>query len=558
MSTYRLCALIPTYNHSQALSHIIERLMRHDLPIFIVDDGSQKETCQALQKLSQQFPTIHLRRLEINHGKGGAIRMGMAWVQEEGFTHAFQIDADGQHDLTQLQDFIALSRENPHALISGHPVYDESMPVGRKIGRWFTHVWVWIETLSFSITDSMCGFRIYPVKECLPLFDAHKIGTHMDFDTQIMVHLFWAGTAVIMHPVRVTYPQGNLSNFRVVKDNWLITKMHTKLFFGMLRRMPYLLKRHLSSQKKWFHLKEHGSYLGLKFLGICYRRLGRRLCTLIGIPIVLYFYLKGKQQRQASHDFLGRVYEKISPLKEPGFRDSFRHFMTFFSMSLDKFAAWSGDLDVSSFSSQDQEKLQQIMTEPTGGILLVSHLGNMEFCRAGTSADYQKRLHLLFHSKNAQKFQRLLKSLAPDSSLNIVEVTEIGPHTILYLKERIAQGEWIIIAGDRAPVTGNHRLCYPNFLGKPAPFSQGPYIMASLLECPVYTTFTFREKGQFLLSFELFTEKIILSRKTREKGLFDYAQRYASILEEKALQHPMQWFNFYDFWQEDNKNKKNP
>lgn len=550
-SPYRLCVLIPTHNHHRALPEIVETLNRHNLPVFIVDDGSQQETQLALKSLCQHFPAIQMLRLEKNQGKGAAIRVGMKWVDEQGFTHAFQIDADGQHDLTTLNDFLTLSKNNPQGLISGHPLYDQSIPLGRKIGRWFTHIWAWIETLSLSITDSMCGFRIYPVKQSVFIFNSQKIGTHMDFDTQIMVHLFWAGTPVLMHPVRVTYPQGNLSNFRVWSDNWLITKMHTKLFFGMLKNLPSLLRRRrLVKPLTWSRLEEQGSYFGLRFLGHCYRLLGRHFCRIVGIPLVLYFYLKGREQRQASRDFLKRVHHLSHSSKKPGFRESFRHFMSFFEMALDKFSAWTGTLNLSTLSSQDQEKFEALMSAPTGGMLLVSHLGNMEFCRAAARSDHKKRLHILLHSKNAQRFQRFLKSFNPNSMLNIIEVTELGPHTILYLKERLSYGEWVVIAGDRVPVTGDQRLCYAQFFGELAPFSQGPYILASLLECPVYTAFALREKNQFHLSVDLFSEKITLSRQTRNKDLQDYAQRYATILEDKAKQYPYQWFNFFDFWKQ--------
>ncbi|NVJ65232.1 MAG: glycosyltransferase family 2 protein, partial [Gammaproteobacteria bacterium] len=151
--------------------------------------------------------------------------------------------ADGQHDLSKIPELISLSEQHPTALISGHPVYDDSVPMGRFIARYITHFWVWIETLSFKIKDSMCGFRVYPVSACCRLMDTTYIGRFMDFDTEIMVKLYWADTPVIMTPTDVVYPEENTSNFRVWKDNWLITKMHTRLVFGMLIRAPLLIWR---------------------------------------------------------------------------------------------------------------------------------------------------------------------------------------------------------------------------------------------------------------------------------------------------------------------------
>jgi hypothetical protein len=126
-------------------------------------------------------------------------------------------------------------------LITGLPRYDDSVPACRKIGRWITHVWVWIETLSLQIGDSMCGFRVYPLAAVRALLDRRPVGNRMDFDIEIIVRLFWAGTPVCGLPVRVIYPPGNSSNFDMLRDNWRIAKLHTRLVLIMLLRLPFIL-----------------------------------------------------------------------------------------------------------------------------------------------------------------------------------------------------------------------------------------------------------------------------------------------------------------------------
>ena len=65
----------------------------------------------------------------------------------------------------------------------------------------------------------------------------------MDFDTEIMVRLSWKGVRIISVPTRVTYPRDGISHFRMLEDNVYISRMHTRLFFGMLWRLPALLSR---------------------------------------------------------------------------------------------------------------------------------------------------------------------------------------------------------------------------------------------------------------------------------------------------------------------------
>ena len=398
---YNICALIPTCNHHSTLPGIVARLKAIKLDVVIIDDGSTKETKQALKNITD----VHVLTLHMNEGKGAAIYAGLVWAKKIGYTHIFQVDADGQHSLDKLESFLALSLQNPQALISGQPIYDRSMPLARRIDRWFTHVWVWIETLSFRITDSMCGYRIYPVEPTLKTIECFSIGKRMDFDTEIMVRLFWQGIPVVMSPVKVTYPQGNLSNFDVARDNWRITKMHTKLVFSMLGNLRMILKKRPnytllnlpSDSIHWASLRERAPLLGLFFLAYCYRLLGKRACLIIGTPIILYYYLTNKTPRQASKDFLARAFVFRGSTEKP---NTFKHFMSFLEMALDKFAAWTGQMKWDHVDDTSQDQLLKLMDSSRGGMLLVSHLGNMELCRAVAPFQHQKRLHILLQHKN--------------------------------------------------------------------------------------------------------------------------------------------------------------
>ncbi|OSM49757.1 acyltransferase, partial [Aeromonas salmonicida subsp. salmonicida] len=151
-----------------------------------------------------------------------------------GFSHALQVDADGQHDLADIPALLAEAHRDPEALISGRPVYDDSVPKGRLYGRYITHVWVWIETLSFTIKDSMCGFRVYPLAASCALLEQVALGRRMDFDTEVMVRLHWAGVAVRFVPTRVIYPADGSSHFQLWRDNRDISWMHTRLVCRLL------------------------------------------------------------------------------------------------------------------------------------------------------------------------------------------------------------------------------------------------------------------------------------------------------------------------------------
>lgn len=239
---HRPCALIPVYNHEGPLPGVVAALLAAGLPCVLVDDASGASCAAVIDRLASEADT-HLLRLAENQGKGGAVMAGLREAQRLGFTHALQVDADGQHDLQAVSAFLDESRAHPAAIVCGYPQYDASVPKGRLYARYLTHVWVWINSLSLEIRDSMCGFRVYPLAASVALIDSARLGKRMDFDSEILVRLSWRQQPMRWLPTRVHYPEDGVSHFRLWQDNLLISKMHTRLFFGMLCRAPWLLYR---------------------------------------------------------------------------------------------------------------------------------------------------------------------------------------------------------------------------------------------------------------------------------------------------------------------------
>ncbi len=241
-------ALVPVYNHAATVGAVVQTLHALALPVILIDDGSDAECAAALDTLAAA-PATSLLRLQTNGGKGTAVIHGLREAHARGYSHALQLDADGQHDAAALPTFLDAMLEAPQAVIASFPRYDASVPLGRLLSRYATHVWVWINTLSLRIRDSMCGVRIYPLAATLPVLDAMPLESRMEFDTEILVRLDWAGVPIKNLPISVRYPPDGISHFRLCRDNVRISWMHTRLFFGMLRRLPKLLARHFLERR---------------------------------------------------------------------------------------------------------------------------------------------------------------------------------------------------------------------------------------------------------------------------------------------------------------------
>ena len=244
----KVCAIVPVYRHENASRHVVKSLVDLNIPVILIDDGNAPEGHEILVQIAKEFANVELVTHKCNLGKGAAMRSGMDAAVVAGFTHALQVDADGQHDMKAIPFFINETKEHPEDLICGYPEYDESVPKAREQGRKITNFWVAIETLSLKIPDAMCGFRIYPLKTSWPVMKRLH-NKRMGVDIEIIVRLAWAGVPMRFFPVKVNYPKDGVSNFRMFHDNVVISMTHTMLCIGMFFRLPLLLSRRLFKKK---------------------------------------------------------------------------------------------------------------------------------------------------------------------------------------------------------------------------------------------------------------------------------------------------------------------
>jgi glycosyltransferase involved in cell wall biosynthesis len=243
----RVCAVIPHYDHVEEFGGMLGKLAAQGLPLVVVDDASPAAAFEQLENLlAEKAPETVLVRHTENQGKGGAVTTGLQAAAEAGYSHALQIDADGQHDVADIPRFTALATEHPEALICGEPVFDESISGLRYYARYITLSLSWLECLSTEIRDALCGFRLYPLAQVVPIIERSRPGRRMAFDPEVLVRCVWGGIRLNYLPVTVRYPEGGRSHFHYFRDNVEISWMHLRLVAGMLLRLPMLLHRKLS------------------------------------------------------------------------------------------------------------------------------------------------------------------------------------------------------------------------------------------------------------------------------------------------------------------------
>ncbi len=225
------CLAIPIYDHGDSIAEVVESLAKYDLPCLIVDDGSGESTRQQLDLLEERYHWVEVVHHVRNRGRGAALRTAYEGAAARGRTHVIQLDADGQHDSADVPRFLEAAKAQPDALVLGTPIFDESVPWHRLHGRKLSQVIVWLETLSTSVRDPLCGFRCIPLASTLAVLERAHSGDRMDFDPELVIRLVRAGVPVINIPTRVNYPESGVSHFRMVEDNLRIAWAYIRLAF---------------------------------------------------------------------------------------------------------------------------------------------------------------------------------------------------------------------------------------------------------------------------------------------------------------------------------------
>lgn len=299
----------------------------------------------------------------------------------------------------------------------------------------------------------------------------------------------------------------------------------------------------------WAAQQERGSLLLMKFTVSAARILGRRLVSPLLYLIVLYFFVFGTKARRSITEYQQNLMRWSGKTAAPTQRSVFAQFMAFADALLDKLDIWRGQLTASDVTLIDPQNLRLQMQGKRGQMLVGAHLGNLEVCRALAEMGDEVSMNVLVHTKHAEQFNQLLGE-AGASKMRLIQVSELNPAVMLQLSERLERGEWLAIAGDRIALHGGRQVNV-EFLGKPAAFPQGPWLLAGLLKCPVNFMSCVKIAGHYQILLEPFAAGVEWKRSNREQVISEWTQRFADRLAQRCLDAPDQWFNFYPFWNTD-------
>jgi predicted LPLAT superfamily acyltransferase len=301
----------------------------------------------------------------------------------------------------------------------------------------------------------------------------------------------------------------------------------------------------------WASVPEAGLTIGLWFVYACHAVFGRVLYRALMWPVSWYYVAVRPLARRVSIDYqqrLGVLAADVGWWR--AWRAAARHVRHFADVLLDKALVWTGGLELDEIRREVDPHFDRAVDANRGGVLVVAHFGNLEVLRRLGERAKQLRLHILVHTRHAERFNRMMTRVNPQSAERLLQVTEVDTATIAHLAARVELGDFVVIAADRVPVTSERTLEVP-FLGADAAFPIGPWVLAAALGCPVYWLACYQrpaDSGRYTLVCELMRERIVLPRKTRDAALRDVIGEYVRYLERACREAPLAWFNFFPFW----------
>jgi hypothetical protein len=293
------------------------------------------------------------------------------------------------------------------------------------------------------------------------------------------------------------------------------------------------------SARLWNQRRERGSVVLVRLMLWLTLNLGRATGVVLLYPIALYFCLFAPAARAASRGFLGRVLGRKATVG-----DVVRHIFTFAGVLFDRVFLLSNRTDRFNIRSVGVADVAAALAQSRGCLLFGAHLGSFEVLRCfGRQSPVPVKV--LMYRGNGGAYTDLVEALDPALQQDIIEIGT--PEAMLRVRESLQRGEMVGILADRTP--GSDKTVAVPFLGDPAPFPAGPFLLAAVLDAPVVLFFGIRTgPRRYTVHFEHFADRIAVDRANRTAQTTVWVQRYASRLEHFCRLYPLNWFNFYDFW----------
>ena len=192
----RIVALIPGYNEGPRIGSVVRATLEH-LPVIVVDDGSTDDTAARAREAGA---TVIEQRP--NQGKGAALRAGFRRAIAAGYDAVLTLDADGQHDPTEIPRFLEAWAGDPRPdLVIGRRNFRAMPPIRRLSNELGGRAFSW--AVGRPIPDNQSGYRLVGrrLMEATLASDEHGF----EFEVEVITTCIRLGGTIAWVPIRTIY-----------------------------------------------------------------------------------------------------------------------------------------------------------------------------------------------------------------------------------------------------------------------------------------------------------------------------------------------------------------
>ncbi len=282
--------------------------------------------------------------------------------------------------------------------------------------------------------------------------------------------------------------------------------------------------------------KSRGTVLGYKIFVFFMKKVGIGAAYFILYFVATYFCFFSKDSTKSIYYYL-RHRLKYSKLKS--IFGIFKSYYVFGQTILDKIAISSGLSDRFTYESDGVHFINETLKAKKGGVLISAHVGNFEISEHFFGIlEENASISLLTTDVEHTAIKEYLDSVRKKSNIKLILIKEDLSH-IFEVNAALARNEIVCITGDRY-VKGSKFLT-EELLGKEAKFPAGPFMLASRLNVPVLFVYVMKETNKH---YHLYARKSQAKHRDAQALLKEYSQSVTWMLKK----HPLQWFNYFDFW----------
>ncbi len=531
----RPLVVVPSKDNAATISEVVQRCRDHADRVLVIDDGCTDATAELAAAAGATV--VHHAH---NRGKGAALDTALRWAQREGYTHMVCLDADGQHFPDDLPAFFQAIEQHPDAIIAGCRDLSTA-PGSSQFGRRFSNFWVWLET-GWTVADSQCGFRAYPVEAVLEL--GLRPGRY-EWEVEVLVRALWAGVEVRDLPCQVFYPpkEERVSSFDPLWDNVRISLLNTRLVLTLLLWPPLWVRRVLP-RRRWKGTHRGPAWGWTFFLYVL--RLFGRWPTYAGMTVLtsFYFVFAGVNRRNVVA-YLGLV----QPGRGVAARlvDTWRLFLNFSVAIVDRFVLMLKGPSAFELVHDYEPGVLDLRDQGTGFFVFTAHLGNADLgAVALREAIGDRKVHLLLYAADGDSYVRLLRQTRGAAAPEIIPLNKGGDFAALAALRAIRAGGVVAIKADR--VVDDRQVMVP-VLGRPMALPTGPFQLAALTKAPVIWLGCFKQ-GASTYRVTATAPRVyrFSSRDARDHEVEGWVAEFGAQLDQWARAYPLQWYNFHDAW----------